>query len=116
MWWLRLRSPGKTKVHSLKTPDKATAEVIALPMIAEHKAALLAARPHFETAWRHDYVPGREHIGPDGARIIATERELLHMDAAGAIIRTEPNGAYGLWPVAHKGEAATATMNCLKPT
>ena len=37
-------------------------------MIAEHKAALLAARPRLEATWQHEYEPGL-HVGPDGGRI-----------------------------------------------
>lgn len=109
MWWIRLRTPGsKAKVHSLKTPDKPTAEVLAGPMITAHREALLAARPHFETAWRSERAPGL-HVNPEGGHIAATERELQFFDANGAHVRTEPNGALGLWPVNHT--VAVATLN-----
>ena len=52
----------------LRTPDHRQAEVLALPMIAEHKAKLLAARPRLEPTWQYQYEPGREHVGPDGGR------------------------------------------------
>ena len=45
-WYIKLRSPGeKRKEISLGTPDRAQAEILALPMVAEHKKALLANRP-----------------------------------------------------------------------
>jgi integrase len=68
------------------------AEILALPMIAEHKVKLLEARPRLETTWKHEYEPGREHIGPDGERIIAADRELIHLDSEGRITRHSPNG------------------------
>jgi hypothetical protein len=44
---------------------------LALPQIAEHKAALLASKLHVETSWRRQYEPGL-HDGPNGERIAAT--------------------------------------------
>ena len=61
-------------------------------MIAEHKAKLLEARPRLETTWQHEYEPGREHVGPDGERIIAADSELIHLDSEGRITRRSPNG------------------------
>ena len=66
--------------------------MLAAPLVAEHKARLLEARPRIVLAWRHEYKPGREHVGPDGGRIFATDRELYHLDAQGVTIRTTPNG------------------------
>jgi integrase len=91
-WHIKLQFPGKRKEVSLGTPDRRHAEVLALPMIAEHKAKLLEARPRLEPAWEHQYEPGREHIGPDGGRFIAMERELIHLDAEGRITGRTPNG------------------------
>jgi integrase len=91
-WHIKLQSPTGRVEKSLGTPDRRQAEILALPMIGEHKAALLAARPHLETTWQHQYEPGREHVGPDGGRIIATERELIHLDAEGRIAGQSPNG------------------------
>jgi integrase len=65
-------------------------------MIAEHKTRLLAARPRIERIWRHRFEPGREHVGEDGGRILATDKDLFHIDHKGAITKTEPNG--GLVP------------------
>jgi hypothetical protein len=91
-WWIRLRSPGKKVVVSLKTDNRAVAELAALPMIQEHKARLLAARPRIELAWRNDHQPGA-HTLPDGRRIFATDRVVHYLDDAGSIIDTAPNGA-----------------------
>src|SRR5690349_10872523 len=71
-WRVRLQADGRSIEKSLGTSDRAQAEVLALPYIAEHKAKLLAARPRIEPVWRHQYAPGREHTSPDGERIIAT--------------------------------------------
>jgi integrase len=89
-WHIKLQSPTGRIEKSLGTPDRVQAEILALPLIAEHKAALLAARPRVETTWHHKLAPGL-HVSPDGGHIAATERELTHYDSAGAIVRTEPN-------------------------
>jgi integrase len=91
-WHIKLQFPGHRVEKSLRTPDRRQAEVLALHMVAEHKAKLLAARPHIEATWQHQYEPGREHVGTDGGRIIATERELIHLDAEGVITGQSPNG------------------------
>lgn len=89
-WWVRLRSGNQRIEKSLRTSDRREAEILAAPMVAAHKAALLAARPRLEmTPYTLD--PG-EHIGPNGERVIATTRELIYLDATGALIKTEPNG------------------------
>ena len=85
---------GRSVEQSLKTTDRREAELAALPMIAEHKAKLLAMLPRLEAAWVPQYQPGL-HVGPDGERLFATERELHHLDANGAVIRCEPNGRPG---------------------
>jgi integrase len=91
-WRVRFQMGGRSVEKSLGTPDRAHAEIIALPLIAEHKAKLLEARPRVERSWQPQYEPGREHVGPDGSRIIATERELFHLDATGRIIGKTDNG------------------------
>ena len=91
-WWIKLRSGGRRIERSLGTPDRAIADVLAAPLVAEHKARLLEARPRIVLEWRHEYRPGREHVGPDGGRIFATDRELYHLDAQGVTIRTTSNG------------------------
>src|SRR5712671_586993 len=82
-YWIKLRSPGKRIERSLGTPNRQLADVLAAPMIAEHKRRLLEARPRIEPTWRHDYAPGREHVAPDGGRIFATDREVYHLNAQG---------------------------------
>jgi integrase len=91
-WHVKLQSPTGRVERSLGTPDRVQAEILALPMIAEHKVKLLEARPRLETTWQHEYEPGREHIGPGGERIIAADRELIHLDSEGRITRHSPNG------------------------
>ncbi|MFY9892769.1 MAG: hypothetical protein WAK63_01370, partial [Xanthobacteraceae bacterium] len=44
-WQLKLQSPDGRREISLRTTDKAQAEILALPLIAEHKQKLLANRP-----------------------------------------------------------------------
>ena len=78
MWWIKLQAPGKRTEKSLGTSDRRQAEMLALPLISEHKAALLAAKLHLETKWRRQYEPGL-HNGPNGERVAATERELAFM-------------------------------------
>jgi site-specific recombinase XerC len=91
-YWIKLRSPDKRIERSLGTPDRQLADVLAAPMIADHKRKLLEARPRIEPTWRHDYAPGREHVAPDGGRIFATDREVYHLDAQGVTVRTTTNG------------------------
>jgi integrase len=91
-WWIKLRAGDKRVERSLGTSDKTEAELLALPMIAEHKTTLLAARPRIELAWRREYEPGL-HVAPDGSRIFATDKELHFLDAQGATVRTTENGA-----------------------
>ena len=93
-WRVRFQVGGRSVEQSLKTTDRREAELAALPMIAEHKAKLLAMRPRLEPAWVPQYQPGL-HVGPDGGRLFATERELHHLDANGAVIRRDPNGGPG---------------------
>jgi hypothetical protein len=91
-WHVKLQSPTGRIEKSLGTPDLRQAEVLALPMIAAHKAALFEARPRIETAWQHEYEPGREHVGSDGRRIVATDQELIYLDSQGHITGRAPNG------------------------
>jgi integrase len=90
-WWLRLQHDGRDIGKSMRTRDQGEAEVRALPVIAEHKARLLEARPRIEPTWQHDYAPGL-HVGPDGGRIFATGRELHHLDKEGRTTSTTQNG------------------------
>jgi integrase len=94
-WYIQLRSPDGRKVASLKTADKLQAQIIAAPMVAEHKAKLLAARPHLQTVSKLE--PG-EHAGPDGGKIVANERELIYLNHNGGYLRTEPNTMLAVIP------------------
>jgi integrase len=121
MWWIKLRSPTGRIERSLGTSDRRTAEVIALPMIGEHKATLLATRPRLVAIWEHKLEPGREHASPDG-RIIATDKELIHIGHNGAILKTERNGGlrshvdFGSHPVTNRAfeEALTSRPELAK--
>jgi len=93
-WRVRFQRDGKSVEQSLHTTDRGEAECLALPLIAQHRARLLARDPNrarFAQFWRHEYEPGREHIGPAGERVIATDRELIYVNADGST-RTAPNG------------------------
>jgi integrase len=92
-YYVRLRDAnGRRFVQSLGTSDYQEAAVKAHAMIGEHKARLFAARPRVETVWQHKMEPGREHAGEDGGKIIATDKELIHIGHNGAIVKQEPNG------------------------
>jgi integrase len=104
VWWVKLRSGGKRVERSLRTSDRAVAELLALSDIADHKARLLASRPPVGLAWQHEYEPGREHTGPDGGRIIATERELIYLDKEGRIKIRGPNGGGLAFAIPKPGE------------
>ena len=93
-WRLRLQLDGKAVERSLGTPDRALADVRAAPLIADHKAKLLARRPVFESDWRYELAPGLHVV--DGVQVFATDRVLNYLDASGAVVRTEPNGGPAL--------------------
>jgi integrase len=93
MWWIKLQSPGKRVEKSLRTSDRKDAEIIALPMIAHHKAALLAARPRLETVWRYEYEPSADlQNSTNGERVAASATELKFYGLDGKLLRTTPNG------------------------
>jgi integrase len=92
-WHIKYRSGGKRVEVSLGTPDLLRAKILAAPMIADHHAALLAARPRVERTWLPAYAPGLRMI--DGEQAIVTDRELQFLDASGNVIRREPNGGMG---------------------
>src|ERR1700730_887390 len=95
-WHIKLQYPGGRFEKSLATPDRAQAEILALPYIQEHKMRLLEARPGLQVTWRHRFAPGQEHITPDGERIVADDRELIFLNHNGAIVRKEPNGEFAV--------------------
>ena len=62
-------------------------------MIAHHKAALLAAKPRYEAAWRYEYEPSADlQSGPNGERVAASATELKFYGPDGKLLRTTPNG------------------------
>src|ERR1700735_400549 len=76
--YVRVRDEnGRRCVRSLGTTDRRQAELVALPLIREHKARLLANRPRVETVWTTLLEPGL-HVNPDGGHVAATERELTY--------------------------------------
>ena len=91
-WHVRFRYPDRVVERSLGTPDIKRAEILAFPLIAHHKATLLAAKPSLEATWRYDYEPGGLHDGPNGERVAATETELKFYGPDGKLLRTTPNG------------------------
>jgi integrase len=96
-WWIKLQSPGKRVEKSLRTSDRKEAEIIALPMIAHHKAALLAVKPRLEAVWRYEYEPSADlQNGPDGERVAASATELKFYGSDGKLLRTMPNGGPSL--------------------
>jgi hypothetical protein len=99
-WWIKLQAPSNIE-KSLGTPDRAQAEILALPYIQDHKTRLFEARPGIKVSWLHRFAPGQEHVTPDGERVVADDRELIFLNHNGAIIRKEPNGefAVGLHPL-----------------
>ena len=117
-FWIKLRSPAGRIERSLGTTDRRQAEIISLPLIAQHKSALLAARPHLETKWSPSLAPGlyvvadaikrvmvedddADHIADlkavlewvkGGHQVFATLRELHYLDDQGQTTRIAPNG------------------------
>ena len=71
-WRLRLQDGGKSVERSLGTPDRMQAEILAAPLIAEHRAMILARRPMLTPIeLQHKLEPGRTHVNPDGGTIVA---------------------------------------------
>ena len=88
-FYVKLRSPAGRIEKSLGTSDRREAEIIALPLIRDHKAALLAARPRVVPTFVREYEPGL-HTGLNGERIYATDREIHYLDENP--VRIESNG------------------------
>lgn len=96
--WVLGRKVKKKDEKSLGTPDRREAEIIALPRILEHKKVLLVHaaltdphRSHGRIAVKPTMPPNSSITHPDGTRTLATETELIHLDANGSIVKTEPN-------------------------
>jgi hypothetical protein len=111
-WQLKLQSPDGRREFSLKTTDRAQAEVLALPYIAEHKRKLLERQPAVAAVWQHELEPGRKHVAPDGGEIIATDTQLIHINQHGTVVRTTPNGRQ-VWRDNLDENAATIRMAIL---
>src|SRR3954465_9354938 len=110
-WWLRLQYPeavaaevGRKKLErSLGTPDRIEAEVLAGPEIVEHKKLLLLYRA-FKAARcdpatfngiireKFEIEPGETVSHPDGSKTLATQTQLIDIDAGGRITGTRANG------------------------
>ena len=88
-YYVKLRSPAGRIEKSLGTSDRREAEIVALPLIRDHKAALLAARPRVVPTFVREYEPGL-HTGLNGERIYATDREIHYLDENP--VRIESNG------------------------
>ncbi|HZR75925.1 hypothetical protein [Bradyrhizobium sp.] len=96
-WQIKFQYPNGERVEkSLGTPDRAQAEILALPHIQEHKLRLLEAKPGINITWQHRFAPGQEHVAADGERIIADDRELIVLSHNGAIVRKEANGGFAV--------------------
>jgi integrase len=104
-WWIRLQHtnpdlPGVGKTgrleRTLGTRDRIEAEVLAGPLINEHRKWRLSQpsrRPSVVTEmWQHELEPGKAHVDAEGRTVIATDRELTTVNADGSLT-TRPNGA-----------------------
>src|SRR5450756_184709 len=83
-FYVKLRSPTGRIEKSLGTSDRREAEIAALPLIRDHKAALLAARPRIVPTFMREYEPGL-HTGLNGERIF---RLMICRDTAGMRLLT----------------------------
>jgi integrase len=88
VWWVKLRSGGRRVEKSLRTADRRQAEILALPLVSEHKRRLFENRPRLIMR-PYTLSPGEYVV--EGERVIATEREIIYLKSDGALIRTEPN-------------------------
>jgi integrase len=96
-WQMKLQYPDGERVEmSLRTSDRAQAEILASRYIEQHKVRLFEAKPGIKVTWLHRFAPGQEHITPDGERIVADDRELIFLNDNGAIVRKEPNGEFAV--------------------
>jgi integrase len=109
-WYIRLQGgPAGRIEYSLGTSDREQAIILALPLIAQHKAALRAARPRVELGpWIPDHPLGVQDI--DGRQVFCTERELRDL-ATGTMIGA--NGGYSklLVPAPRSGVPSFAAMD-----
>jgi integrase len=99
-WYLRLVYPpefhdshGKRSEQSMGTADRDEALAKAALMIRAHKIMLIVARSirTGQVVAGLSHEPGEHKLG--SGRLIATPTTLIHLDAAGNVIRQEPNTA-----------------------
>ena len=80
------KAASERAIHSAEVSERLYLSFRPLPH--------LVRRPHVFHNWVTVMEPGREHVAEDGHRIIATERELIHVNPNGTT-RAEPNGGMG---------------------
>ncbi len=96
IWRLRLQIAGESdRVISLRTTDRIEAEILAMPLILEHKKRLWAranqrARRYMLVESSPRMQPG-DYPQPDGSRIHCTGNTILIFDAGGQFISQRPN-------------------------
>src|SRR5579864_7060059 len=96
-WYVKTQGAKRIE-KSLHTSDRAHALVLAAPFIQAHQRELAARAPRAETVWTPRFAPRlAPYAGTNGEQILAGPRELTIYDAAGTLLRTEPNGG----PVVH---------------
>src|SRR5450756_146230 len=103
-FYVKLRSPTGRIEKSLGTSVRREAEIAALPLIRDHKAALLAARPRIVPTFTREFEPGL-HTGLNGEKIFATPDQIHYLDEVP--IRTEANGVLSRWIVGGSQSAKT---------
>jgi integrase len=92
-WSVRFQRDGKDVIKSLGTSNRQEAEIIAGPLVTQHKAILLDLKPRLEVAWRFDFEPSEDmQAAPNGERVLASNTELKFFDTEGRLVRTGPNG------------------------
>jgi len=92
IWYVKTQGAKRVE-RSLRTSDKAHAKVLAAPFIAAHQRELAARAPRAESLWTPRFEPRlAPYAGTNGEQIVAGPRELAIYDAAGVLLRTEPNG------------------------
>ena len=90
-----VKTQGAKRIErSLRTGDRAQAELLALPYIQAHKAERAQARLQFAPEWQRRFEPRLAPYAGDhaGEQIVAGAHELSIYDASGKLLRTEPNG------------------------
>jgi integrase len=96
-WYIRLQYPAtRTRIEkSLGTPDRAQAEILALPYIHQHKVKLLEAKQSEQPAWRWRIGALGEGLVAPYRQVNVDGRELMVLNS-GAVVRKEPNDVFTL--------------------